>query len=103
MTTAFELPLQATPQMVSVALNGTTYQMTVWWNFQNSTWHLDIADSSGNDLVTGIPMVTGVDLLAQYEYLGIGVQLQVQTDNNTFAMPTFDNLGSGSHLYVVTS
>jgi hypothetical protein len=53
-------------------------------------------------LVSGIPLVTGVDLLAPYAYLGFGGELLVATDGNTAAVPTYANLGTGSHLYFVT-
>ena len=99
--TAYEIPLSANPQTLSVNLAGAYYNLTVKWNAQNTSWVLDIADSNNNPLVQGIALVTGADLLEQYAYLGIGGQLQVQTDSDTFAVPTIDNLGTDSHLYFI--
>lgn len=67
-------------------------------------WVMDILDASANPIVSGIPLVTGRDLLAQYAHLGIGpnVQLWALTDGNPSAVPTGTNLGIDSHLYVVT-
>ena len=102
---AFEIPLQATPQTLSVSLNGNTYNLTVHWcdgpTIQSPCWILDIADVNDNPLAQGIPMVTGADLLEQFGYLGIGGQLFVQTDNDPDAVPTFTNLGTIGHLYFV--
>lgn len=100
--TVFEIPLQAaTPQQLTVSLNGVQYQLTVRYNSQNNAWTLDIAGNSGNAILLGIPMITGADLLEQYKYLGFGGQLICQTDNDIEAVPTFNNLGQTSHLYFI--
>ncbi|MBV8159141.1 MAG: hypothetical protein JO278_15885 [Dyella sp.] len=72
----------------------------LWRDAAYGGWFLDIADAAGNALVSGIPLVTGVDLLAQYSYLAFGFELWVQTDAAD-APPTFTNLGTDSHLYCV--
>lgn len=101
MSSTFEIPLTAQPQDFFVALAGVQYSFKLRWRDDpNGGWVLDIADSSGNALISGIPLVTGVDLLAQYKYVGIGVELWVQTDAAD-APPTYTNLGSASHLYAV--
>jgi hypothetical protein len=66
---------------------------------QGGSWVLDIADGAGNDLACGIPLVTGKNLLGQYDYLGFVGQLWVASDGNTAAVPTFANLGIDSHVY----
>lgn len=101
MTTAYEIPLSAEPQTFNITLAGVTYGFTVRWNVPNSSWIIDIADASGNAIISGIPMVTGVDLLEQYGYLSFGFQLIAQTDNSPDTVPAFDNLGSTAHLYAV--
>jgi hypothetical protein len=102
MTTYYEIPLSPQPQTFTIALAGTTYGFTVVWNIPNSSWMINIADSSGNPILSGIPMVTGADLLAQYSYLDFGFQLVAQTDNSPNTVPTFDNLGTTGHLYAIT-
>ena len=100
MTQVYEIPLSGMPQRFSIALLGVTYQL----NFQyraapEAGWVMDIADVLGNPLVCGIPLVTGADLLAQYRYLNLGGMLWVLSDGDPVAVPSFENLGSGSHLY----
>jgi hypothetical protein len=104
-TNAFEIPLSGQSQTFNIVLASVTYQLTLTWrNAGSCGWILDIADSSGNPLIQGIPLVTGADLLAQYRYLGFTGSLVVKTDADPDAVPTYDNLGSTSHLYfVVTS
>lgn len=101
MTTYYEIPLSAEPQTFDIPINGTTYGLTVRWNVPNATWVINIADASGNPIVSGIPMVTGADLLEQYGYLNFGFQLVAQTDNSPDSVPTYDNLGTTSHLYAI--
>jgi Domain of unknown function (DUF6983) len=98
---AYEIPTSPQPQTFSISLNGVSYQLTLTWCDPASCWLLEIDDANGNQIVAGIPLVTGVDLLAQYEHLGIGGQLFAQTDGDPGAPPTFDNLGTTGHLYFV--
>ncbi len=103
MTTPYEIPLSPMPQQLSIALAGVTYNLNVYWCDPAQCWMLDIADSTETPILTGIPIVTGADLLEPYAYLNFGGQLQVQTDQDTFAVPTYDNLGVNGHLYFVTT
>lgn len=96
----YEIPLTSVSQKFAIQLAGATYNLTVSWNTApTGGWVLDIADSNDEPLVAGIPLVTGADLLAQYEYLNFGGQLLVQTDYDAFAVPQYGNLGTQSHLY----
>lgn len=96
----FEIPLTPNPQRFNITLSGVQYRLAVVWrNAEQGGWVLDIADVNGNPIIQGIPLVTGANLLGQYEYLGLGGVLWSQTTDNPDAVPTFDNLGVGSHLY----
>lgn len=97
----FEIPLNPQAQSFLIPLAGTTYSLRLYWNTPASCWGLDIADASAAPLVRGIPLVTGVDLLAQYAYLNFPGALICQTDHDPDAVPTFTNLGLTSHLYFV--
>jgi hypothetical protein len=103
MTTFFEIPLSPQPETFSIALAGVTYGFTVTWNVPNASWIIDISGASGNPIVSGIPMVTGCDLLEQFGYLGFQFALVAQTDNSPDTVPAFDNLGATSHLYAITA
>jgi hypothetical protein len=93
----------AQPQTFKISLGGTFYQLTMHWCAPANCWILDIADQSGNKIVSGRPMVTGVDLLGQFRYLGIGGGggMLVQSDNDPDLVPDFDSLGSTGHLFWV--
>lgn len=104
MSAVYEIPLQVgTPQTFSIALGGITYQLTfLYRNDPSGGWTVDIADSSGNPILQGVPLVTGADLLAQYRHLGFTGALVVQTTSNPDAVPTFTNLGDDGLVYWVT-
>ncbi|MEN6629815.1 MAG: hypothetical protein ABFC42_09230 [Sulfuricella sp.] len=100
----YEIPLTARPQTFSIDMAGTSFRMTLrYLNVGEGGWILDIADSNKAPIVSGIPLVTGADLLAQYRHLGFSVGLRVQTTDNPDAVPTFENLGDTGKLYFVTS
>lgn len=98
----YEIPLTPTPQTFGIALGQVPYRMTVKWaDAPGGGWVLDIAAADGSPIINGIPLVTGANLLAGYEYLGFAGTLAVQTDYDTDALPTFANLGLTSHLFFV--
>lgn len=97
-TLSLEIPLTATPQKLSIKLNGITYQLTVVWNWVAQCWMLSIADQAGIPIINSIAMVLGSDLLEQFEYLNFGGKLIVTVDNNSGIPPTFTNLGTEGHL-----
>lgn len=100
----YEIPLSPEHQRFAITLAGVEYQLRVTYrDAVEAGWILDINDSSGSPLVCGIPLITGADLLGQLQYLGIGGQLWVATDGDPDAVPTFDNLGTLSHLYFITA
>ena len=100
----YEIPLSPTPQRFSIDLGGTEYRFALQYrDVPMGGWFVDIADSSGVELVNGIPLVTGADLLASYRHLGFSGELRVQTSNDPDAIPTWENLGEQSHLYWVAT
>jgi len=97
----YEIPLSTQAQQFAITLAAVSYRCTLQWR-EGAGWVLDMADQSGAAVVNGIPLVTGVDLLAQYPHLGFGGGLWVATDGDADAVPTFDNLGASARLYFVT-
>ncbi|MBZ7137430.1 phage baseplate plug family protein [Klebsiella grimontii] len=95
-----EIPLSPENQSFSISLAGQSFQIAVTW--RAAFWCLDIMDSAGADLIKGVPLITGADLLAQYDYLGLGFSLYVGCDSPASENPTETDLGINSHLYAVT-
>lgn len=99
--TAYLIPLINQPQTLTITLAGVQYILKVVWNNVSQCWVMDIADSSGNNIATGIPLVTGADLAEQFGYLNFGGMFIAQTTNDTDAVPTFEDLGNTGNLYFV--
>lgn len=101
---SYEIPLNpGRPQIFTISLGGQDYQLTLLWNPMASCWMLDIADASGNPVLLGTPVVTGLDLLYQHKHLEIPGSLVVQTDFDTDSVPTFNDLGQTGRIYFITS
>ncbi len=103
--TPFEIPLQPTSQKLIVFLGDVQYQLTLTWCDPAGCWYLDVRDASGTvDVITGIAVVTGADLLEQFGHLTIGADagMVAETDHDTDAIPTYANLGVAGHLFYVT-
>lgn len=97
MSTAFEINLVAGAQSLSVPLSGGVYRLRLRWSgFATPSWLLDISTEAGDPLVSGLPMVTGSDLLAQHAHLNIGGGLYVVSDVDP---PTYASLGVSTKLY----
>jgi hypothetical protein len=102
MTEVFRIPLQPTPQEFFIELAGVEYLAVCRWNdAPEAGWELSINTADGEPIVTALPLVTGVDLLAQHRHVGIGGALVVYTDADPDATPTLETLGSDSNLYFI--
>lgn len=98
----FEIPLSGDSEQFTVSILGTMYTLRVIYRgTPYDMWVLDVLDQNGVELVTGIPLVTGCDLLEPFSStLGTAFSLFVSTDGSPDSVPTEDNLGNLSHLYV---
>lgn len=95
--TLYKIQLRNVPERFDIDLAGTTYIMESRWNDYAGYWTLDIYDADSAPLVMSIPMVTGVDLTAQFP--GFPGFLTILTDGDDYAAPTLDSLGVESNLY----
>lgn len=100
----FKLPLLAgTPQTFLIPLAGQTWRFDFQYrNFQDAGWVFDVLTENGTPIVCGIPLVVGVDLFTQYDYLGLpGPLVIVNDEDGDLSAPTFEGLGLTSNLYHV--
>jgi hypothetical protein len=88
-------------ERAAVPSAGQNNQMSVLWNQSSQAWLANIADESGKPIVSGIPLVTGANLVEQFGHLGFAGKFIAQTDHATTAVPTYQNLGSAGHLFFV--
>lgn len=103
MITVYEIPLSATPQTFSISLGTITYEAVLVWNVPSQCWILGLYTIEGTPVLTNIPLVVGVNLLAQYSHLAFQGELRVQNDSDVEAAPTYEDLGTRSKLYFVVT
>ena len=94
------IPTSPEPQRFLITLAaGQAYQLVTQYRAApEAGWTLDIGEPDSTPIISGIPLVTGVNLLAQYQHLIVG-SLFVLSDVDMWAAPGFPDLGVSSHLY----
>lgn len=96
----FMIPLVNVPQRFEISLNGRAFIMQNRYNPEIPGWVISMFDGDTNEeLFSNLPMVTGVNLLAQYKHLNIDGEFYLYTDGNEFTPPTETNLGAECNLY----
>jgi hypothetical protein len=95
-----EIPLTPDNQSFNLVAGNGRWRLQLLW--RNSAWFLDLLDESGNEVLTGMPLVNGYNLLGQYEYLDIGFGLLVVSEDDGLGAPGIDDPGVRSRLYTVT-
>jgi len=102
MYVVYRIPLEPTPQRFDIELGGRALTMEVRWNPEIPGWILDIYDADTDaPLILCLPLITGIDMLAQHRYLGLPGSIVVTTDGDDLAVPTEYNLGGDSNLFHV--
>lgn len=95
-----EVPLNSSPeQLFSITLEGNTYDCRVILNSRTGVWSISFSQS-GTDIVNGVALVGGVDILKQYN-IPIENAYVVNLDK-TNQDPTKDNLGTVAKLFILT-
>ncbi len=101
--TPYEIPLTSEPQRFNVFLGGVEYTIRLYWNeAEQGGWIIDIKNTAtGEDLINGIPLVRGINLLKPYKYIGINGGLAVFSDVTNLPAG-FDTLGTDVKLYFLS-
>ncbi|MEQ1964657.1 hypothetical protein ABLB69_16125 [Xenorhabdus khoisanae] len=95
-----EIPLQAENQQFDIQLGGINYRIHLQYR-DCAGWILDIMHPNSEPIVSGIPLVFGVDILEQHRYLGFNGELIFYGDdpqNETVG----EELGRNNRLYFVS-
>lgn len=96
----FILPFTTAPQTFNCTLSGIELKFTNKWNEIAGLWYVDIARANtGEPLVSGLPLVTGCDLLAPFRHLGLDGHIFCHSDGEVDSPPTLENLGVDCKVY----
>lgn len=78
----------------SIVLSGVVYTLTFRYNGRMSRWMMNITDSSGTDLLNGIPCLIGVSMTGRFVELGLpDGDFFCIDDTNQDTQPTRDSFG----------
>jgi len=111
MTTYNEVPTAAgRPFTERLQLpDGNIYSFKFYWNHRSSCWNFDLLDATAQfKLLSGVPLVTGCDLLEQFLYVPFAVNtlwtvMTIGPGASPDTVPTFNNLGIDGHLYLTST
>lgn len=93
------LPFTNRPQTFTCTLAGIELKFTNKWNAQAGLWFVDIERAAdGVEIAASVPLVTGCDLLAPFEYLGLVGHIFCHNSQSD-APPDYDNLGTDCNVY----
>lgn len=98
----YRIPVSSIPQTFNIFLAIKEYRVTIRWNAApEGGWFLDFATpDKGEPILSGVPIVTGVDILGPYEYLNFGGHIICYSDLSDTA-PTLENFGEENELLFV--
>lgn len=95
-----EIPLNSSPeQLFSITLSGNTYDCRVILNSRTGVWSIAFSQS-GVDIVNGVSLLGGVDILKQYN-IPIENAYVVNLDQPS-QDASKDNLGTVAKLFILT-
>lgn len=100
-----EFPLlPATAQEMTITLGTKEYTVRfAWCATPEGGWFMDMYDLALEPMIRGLPLVAGVNVLQQFDYLQIPGEIRVQVDEDTLIEPTFENFGTTGKVVFITS
>ncbi|MEQ5223665.1 hypothetical protein ABN242_16825 [Providencia alcalifaciens] len=95
-----EITLTSNNQEFDIQLNKVNYRFKVTY-MEFFGWMLDIKTAQGEDILTGVPLVSGVDILQQYQYMGFNGSLFFVCEDMEDEL-SYEQFGVGNKLYFKT-
>ncbi len=103
---SYRLPIEQKGARFSFAteLEAVAFTIEFRWNDRDSGWYMQIGDSDGTPLISGIKVVTGILLLgrATSKLLPKGDFMAIDTAG-TMTDPAFEDLGRRVQVVYITS
>ncbi|MEM8258231.1 phage baseplate plug family protein [Morganella morganii] len=92
-----EIPVSNKNQQFDIQLGGKYYRIRLVYR-QFCGWTADMMDQTGTEIFTGVPLVSGVDILEPYRYMGFNGSLIFVCDETAGEL-SFRELGRKNRLY----
>lgn len=85
-----------------ITLTGVIYNFQIYFNGRMNRWILNINDSSGNQILSGVPVLIERNLTGQYGTLKIPAGVFLAADNtNQGTQPTQYSFGIDHSMYYI--
>lgn len=99
------VPLTTAPNQTftcTIPIDGKskTFSFYLRYNTQAGYWIMQISDNNKNVLIDSIPLICGLNLLAQYSYLRIGSAYIYKVDP-TLSMDNPDSANLGTNFLMI--
>lgn len=92
--TMYKIPLATGAQSFTINLGEVQYRMTlIYRDADGGGWFLDMERIDETDAIYGIPLLLGIDLLAQFAHKDFG-HLYVNMDGGMNHRPTYEEMGN---------
>lgn len=86
----------------NITLTGVTYQLEFLYNVRSNRWIMNIYDSVGNQIISGITLLIDRNLIGQYRYLNLPAGVFFVVDNTQQdEQPTLNSFGTTHTMYYV--
>ncbi|MDH0356860.1 hypothetical protein [Morganella sp. GD04133] len=92
-----EIPVSNKNQQFDIQLGGERYRIRLVYR-QFCGWVADMMDQSGADIFTGVPLVSGTDILEPYRYMGFNGSLIFVCDETAGEL-SLSEFGRKNRLY----
>ena len=97
----YQLPITNKPNNIfraQVVVDGENRECRLTLRYREVCryWTMDVADLNGNEIVVNVPLVTGVNILEQMHYLGLGAVILIDRLKTGKAAASSDELGDGT-------
>lgn len=104
MATVYEIPINQDNgnQEFDVVLGAKMFKLVLLYNSRLDRWVMNIKETDGTDIITGILLVTGIDLISQYATADKpqGKLCCYSSDDPTYD-PDYETLGKTNILYFI--
>lgn len=98
----YEVPLYPENQVIRTSIVNKMYTFrTFYCDVPMGGWVLDLADDHDNEIINGLALVSGTDILGQFAHLNLGFSLIMSTGSGWGDEVGYSELGTYSKLYVV--
>jgi hypothetical protein len=82
-----------------VTIDGLLYIFTFWWNVRGKFWSLAIDDSLGNNIVSGLKVITNIDLFFRFNKITLPQGITIPRHETGESLPILEgSLGDSINI-----